>query len=221
MFSIGDFARFGRVSVRSLRHYDALGLLVPARVDPVTGYRFYEAVQLARLNRIVALKDLGFTLQQVAAMVDGKLDVGELAGMLRLRRAELEAVVAADLDRLDRVAARISLIENAGLPPTHEIRVKRVPPLRVIELSATASSYEPAAVGPVVVALFEQLYRRIERAGLAADGPMSARGEDARRRSRSRGGCSLRGVGGRAGTCGTARGNATPVTPRKGQTGEQ
>ncbi len=61
MFSIGDFARHGRVSVRMLRHYDAIGLLRPDRVDAVTGYRYYEGGQLARLNRIVALKDLGFT----------------------------------------------------------------------------------------------------------------------------------------------------------------
>ena len=70
MFTIGDFARHGRVSVRMLRHYDATGLLRPARVDPASGYRFYEAGQLARLNRIIALKDLGFTLEQVRTMLD-------------------------------------------------------------------------------------------------------------------------------------------------------
>ena len=62
MFSIGEFARHGRVSVRMLRHYDAIGLLRPASVDAATGYRFYQAGQLAELNRIIALKDLGFTL---------------------------------------------------------------------------------------------------------------------------------------------------------------
>ncbi len=50
MLNIGDFASHGRVSVRMLRHYDAIGLLRPARVDPVTGYRSYEAGQLARLT---------------------------------------------------------------------------------------------------------------------------------------------------------------------------
>ena len=58
MLSIGDFARLGLVSVRMLRHYDGIGLLEPARVDPVTGYRWYDAAQLPRLNRILALKDL-------------------------------------------------------------------------------------------------------------------------------------------------------------------
>jgi DNA-binding transcriptional MerR regulator len=48
MFTIGEFARHGRVSVRMLRHYDSTGLLRPARVDPASGYRFYAAGQLAR-----------------------------------------------------------------------------------------------------------------------------------------------------------------------------
>jgi DNA-binding transcriptional MerR regulator len=64
MFSIGEFARLGTVSVRTLRHYDEIGLLRPARVDPETGYRSYSAGQLAQLNRIIALKDLGFSLEQ-------------------------------------------------------------------------------------------------------------------------------------------------------------
>src|SRR4029453_9108019 len=109
MFSIGDFANLGRVSVRMLRHYDAIGLLRPARVDPASGYRFYTAAQLSRLNRgralkdlgspaharrlnrVIALKDLGLTLQQVQDSLDEKVDVGELRGMLRLRRAQLAA----------------------------------------------------------------------------------------------------------------------------------
>ena len=102
MFSIGDFARSGRVSVRMLRHYDAIGLLRPAAVDPLTGYRFYAVEQLTRLNRVVALKDLGFTLDQVATIVDEEIDVDELRGMLRLRRAELREQIAADTARLAR-----------------------------------------------------------------------------------------------------------------------
>jgi len=84
MFSIGEFARHGRVSVRMLRHYDAIGLLRPASVDAATGYRFYRASQLAELNRIIALKDLGFTLQQVQAILAEQVSAAELRGMLKL-----------------------------------------------------------------------------------------------------------------------------------------
>jgi DNA-binding transcriptional MerR regulator len=89
MFSIGEFARLGAVSIRTLRHYDEIGLLRPAEVDPVTGYRSYSAKQLRQLNRIVALKDLGLSLGQVRQLLDG-ITVDELRGMLLLRQAQLE-----------------------------------------------------------------------------------------------------------------------------------
>ena len=100
MFSIGEFARHGRVSVRMLRHYDAIGLIRPACVDAATGYRFYQASQLDELNRVIALKDLGFTLQQVQAILDEKVSAAELRGMLKLRRAEIQATIDAETTRL-------------------------------------------------------------------------------------------------------------------------
>ncbi|NJN79691.1 MAG: MerR family transcriptional regulator [Anaerolineales bacterium] len=59
-----------RVSVRMLRHYDQLGLLTPSQTDSFTGYRYYSANQLPRLNRILALRDLGFSLEQIAEMLN-------------------------------------------------------------------------------------------------------------------------------------------------------
>jgi DNA-binding transcriptional MerR regulator len=84
MLTIEDFARHGRVSIRMLRHYDAIGLLRPAHVDRSSGYRFYKAAQLFRLNRVVALKDLGFTLQQVQVILDE--DVSARRAWLRSRQ---------------------------------------------------------------------------------------------------------------------------------------
>ena len=143
MFAIGDFARHGRVSVRMLRHYDALGLLRPASVDQVTGYRSYEARQLTRLNRIVALKDLGLTLQQVQSVLDDKVSVEELRGMLRLRQAELESQIATDTARLAQVQARLQIIEREGAMPADDVQVKRIPEVRVAELTGTAASFWP------------------------------------------------------------------------------
>jgi DNA-binding transcriptional MerR regulator len=114
VFSIGDFAAVGRVSVRMLRHYDAIGLLTPAKTDPATGYRYYEADQLRRLNRIIALKDLCLTLGKVADILDDKVGTEELHGMLRLRRAQLEAQLTADATRLAGVEARLRMIEEEG-----------------------------------------------------------------------------------------------------------
>jgi DNA-binding transcriptional MerR regulator len=179
MFGIGDFARHGRVSVRMLRHYDAIGLLRPAHVDPVTGYRSYEARQLSRLNRIVALKDLGFNLQQVQAMLDDKVSVEELRGMLRLRRAQLQSQIATDTARLAQAEARLQIIEREGAMPADEIQVKRIPGVRVAELTGTAASFEPESITPVIGPLYEELSARLWRAGLAPSGPAIAWYEDA------------------------------------------
>ncbi len=140
MFTIGDFARHGRVSVRMLRHYDATGLLRPAHVDPANGYRHYTASQLSRLNRIIALKELGFTLQQVRDIVDEKGDAGQLRGMLRLRRAELENAVATANARLVQVEARLRAIESEGHMPTATAGSSSTPPSRSPPRSRTATS---------------------------------------------------------------------------------
>ncbi|MEU7477862.1 MerR family transcriptional regulator [Lentzea sp. NPDC042327] len=170
MFTIGDFARLGRVSVRMLRHYDAVGLLPPAHVDPGSGYRFYTVAQLHRLNRLVALKDLGLTLEQVRVVLDDQLSVEQLHGMLSLRRAELRQRIVADESRLRRVEARLRAIEREGAMPTDDVVVKPVPSARVARLSATAASYGPEDIGPVIQPLYPELLSRVERAGVRITG---------------------------------------------------
>jgi len=170
MFTIGDFAKLGRVSVRMLRHYDAVGLLRPARVDQFTGYRYYTAAQLSLLNRVLALKDLGFTLQQVQTLIDDKVDTGELRGMLRMRRAQLAEGLAEDNARLARVDARLRLIETEGHMETADVILKSVPAIRVAELSAPAASYEGPDIGPAISPLYPQLMERMEAAGVTMSG---------------------------------------------------
>ncbi|MFC4127628.1 MerR family transcriptional regulator [Nocardia rhizosphaerae] len=174
MFSIGDFARHGQVSVRMLRHYDAVGLLRPAKVDPASGYRFYTAAQLARLNRIVALKELGFTLEQVGRMLDPGPEPGELRGMLALRRAELEQRIAADRSRLTEVEARLRIIEKEGAMPDQDVVIKSLPAVRVAESTGVAAGFEPAAIGPVIRPLFQELWERVTAADIAVAGPAIA-----------------------------------------------
>ncbi|MDT7798573.1 MAG: hypothetical protein QOI78_2006 [Actinomycetota bacterium] len=173
MFSIGDFARHGRVSVRMLRHYDALGLLRPARVDPATGYRSYTAGQLARLNRIVALKDLGFTLEQVATLLAEEVPVERVRGMLALRRAELEAAVAESAAKLAQVEARLRTIEDEGRAPAYDVVVKELPGMRVVELTGVATGFAPEAIGPVVRPLCAELGRRLPAADVTPAGRLT------------------------------------------------
>jgi DNA-binding transcriptional MerR regulator len=171
MLSIGDFAGLGRVSVRMLRHYDTIGLLRPAHVDPHSGYRWYTADQLSVLNRILALKDLGFTLHQVQAMIEEKLELGELRGMLRLRRAELAAQVDRDTARLALVDARLRLIETEGHMDTGDVILKKIPAIRVAELSATAAGYDhPTSITENLSPLYPRLMELMEQAGVSMTG---------------------------------------------------
>src|SRR6476620_5074304 len=89
MLSIGAFAQIGQVTHRMLRHWDTSGRLVPAHVDEFSGYRSYDPAQLERLHRIVALRQLGFGLADVAAMLDAGVDADRMARLLQIRRAEV------------------------------------------------------------------------------------------------------------------------------------
>lgn len=179
MFSIGDFARHGRVSVRMLRHYDDIGLLRPAHVDQTTGYRFYTAEQLARLNRVIALKELGFTLQQVGRILDERVSAQELRGMLRLRHAELRGRIEADSARLSHVQARLRIIESEGTMPSDDVVIKSIPAVRVAELAAPVKSMEPRSISPVIGQLYDKLCAELDRAGVRPVGPAIARYEQA------------------------------------------
>ena len=70
MIRIGDFSRMSQMPVSTLRYYDEIGLLKPVEVDHFTGYRYYTFDQLARLNCILALKELGFSLEEIARLLD-------------------------------------------------------------------------------------------------------------------------------------------------------
>ncbi|MFK4088446.1 MerR family transcriptional regulator [Kribbella sp. NPDC020789] len=169
MFAIGEFARYGRVSIRMLRHYDALGLLRPAYVDPATGYRSYTASQLADLNRIVALKELGFSLEQVGTMIADDLGPAELRAMLTLRRAQLEAEVAESYARLAHVEARLT-----GLDEQHpDIVLKELPATRLAGLTATAASFTPDDITPIIRPLCAELGQRLGQADVRPSGRLT------------------------------------------------
>ena len=112
MFRIRDFSRFTRVSVKMLRHYDELGLLKPVSIDPENNYRYYSSDQLPRLNRIIALKDLGFKLEQIGRLLDENLSPDEIRGMFRMRRMEIEQNLHLEQARLMQVEMRLRYLEQ-------------------------------------------------------------------------------------------------------------
>lgn len=134
MYRIGEFSKLSRVPVSALRYYSDLGLLPPAVVDGDSGYRYYSAAQLPRLNRILALKDLGLSLDEVSSILNDELSAGELRGMLRLKRAEIGQAMAEQQAQLTRVENRLRLIEREGTMPDQEIVLKELEPIHVLYL---------------------------------------------------------------------------------------
>ena len=127
MFKIGDFSKICRVPVSALRYYADIGLLEPISIDKFTGYRYYALDQLPRLNRILALKDLGLSLEQIQQILNDHLDAAEIRGMLRLKEAELHDELMAQEARLARVRARLNQIEQEQIiMPQHEVVLKTI-----------------------------------------------------------------------------------------------
>jgi DNA-binding transcriptional MerR regulator len=152
-----------------LRHYDEIGLLRPATVDPDTGYRGYSAAQLGQLNRIMALKELGLSLTQARRLLDG-VTLGELRGMLILRRAQLEHELEEHKNQLLGVEARLRSIAREDAMPADDIVTKRIPATGVVVIAGRAPGFGAANIVPVVnqlAAQFDQLriHDRVKETG--------------------------------------------------------
>ncbi len=165
MFKIGDFSRISQVSVKTLRYYDEIGLLKPAWVDRFTGYRYYSVDQSHRLNRILALKDLGLSLEQIARLLDGELPPAQIRGMLRLKQAEIQQRLEEEQARLARVEARLRQIEQEDKMPTYDVVLKKVDPQTVVAIRDVIPTYYDQ--GP----LWKELSTYLERHGAKAIGP--------------------------------------------------
>ena len=140
MFRIGDFSRIARVSCRLLRYYDELGLLKPARIEAESGYRYYSASQLPRLNRILVLRDLGLSLEQIGRLVDESLPASELRDMLLARRAELEQSIGAEVQRLRQVESRIAQLDAAE-PTADDVVLRQEPARRLLSMRQRVASF--------------------------------------------------------------------------------
>ncbi len=124
LLKIGDFSQLAQVSTRTLRHYDQIGLLKPASIDAFSDYRYYALEQLPRLNRILALKDLGLSLSQIADVLNDTLSAERLRTMLDAEQRKIAQTVRAEQERMLRVRARLGQIEREGERDKHDVVLK-------------------------------------------------------------------------------------------------
>lgn len=167
MYGIGTVARLAQVSVRTLRHYDHVGLLRPAGVDPRTGYRSYAPEQVLQLHRILVLRDLGVPLAEIGRLLEAEVSVEQLRGILRLRQAEVNARLAAQAEQLRRVEIRLAQLEE-GAMSDYEVIVKPLEAMRVVALSE-----ELAGTGEISAAagrMYPRLHEALARHGVEFGG---------------------------------------------------
>src|SRR5262245_56101648 len=176
MFRIGEFSLIAQVSGRLLRYYEEIGLLSPVHTDPQTGYRYYSAEQLPRLNRILVLKELGLGLDQIAQLLGQNTSSEEIRGMLLLRKAQIAQAMQDDLSQLRLVEARLDQMDAFGQSPILDVVVKAIPPQRylalrevfpdvasvrrlVIQVTALAPHKMPASsVGQIAFVVHSRMY---------------------------------------------------------------
>jgi DNA-binding transcriptional MerR regulator len=144
MFRIGDFSRIARVSARLLRFYEEIGLFTPAHADSQTGYRYYKASQLADLNRIIVLKELGFSLEQIRGILGAPPGTVELRNLLLARRNEVLQTLEAESQRLRYIETRIAQIESQGSLSAEDVVVRAEPARPFLSLRRTVSSFAAA-----------------------------------------------------------------------------
>jgi DNA-binding transcriptional MerR regulator len=160
MFSVGEFSRLAQVSKRLLRYYDEIGLLKPAHIDSATGYRYYSAEQMPQLNRILALKELGLSLDQIRRLLNDQVSSDEIQGMLLLKKAEIEQQMQAELQRIRKIESRLESIRNAESGEVLNVIIKNIPAQPVIRMRRIVDSFE------VGLEIFTQMHHSLPAGSL-------------------------------------------------------
>lgn len=129
MFKIGEFSKLCGLSIDTLYHYEKMKILVPDNINEYTGYRSYDAARLITVNKLLALKDAGFSLDEIAKILNNNLSNSVLLEMLEIKALSLENELKSKRERLERLHTNIFLIKNGGVPVMNEISIKKVEPI--------------------------------------------------------------------------------------------
>lgn len=131
MFRIGEFSKLCGLSADTLYHYEKKKILIPMSIDKFTGYRYYDASQIVTVNKILALKDAGFSLIEISNLIKDETPVRLLLEMLENKAQLLASTLEEEYNRLERLHTNIFLIKNGGIPQMNEIIIKTVEPILV------------------------------------------------------------------------------------------
>lgn len=122
MLKIGDLANFCGISIRALRHYSRIGLLKPEHTDSATGYRYYSEEQIQQLVFILDLKDIGFSLNEIAAILKKNAAPTNLIDRLHEKKAEAEDNIRLEEQRIEMINALIQNIQREVTPKESDMQ---------------------------------------------------------------------------------------------------
>lgn len=118
MYKIGEFSELSKTTIKALRYYEKEGLLIPAHVDQETGYRFYETSQLPELAKIISLRQMGLSINNIKSILNGS----DLKQILEYRKQELESEISMSSSQLLQIN---NLLEGKSMEK--EVIVKELP----------------------------------------------------------------------------------------------
>lgn len=160
MFRIGEFSKLAMVSVRMLRHYDEIGLLIPQKVDEETGYRYYSAQQLAKIGQIQMLRQMGISLQNIGEMIAVLEQPQEMEQVLQRRKSQLEQQRQTVEEQLSLVQSAINRLREEQTMNQYHVEKKVFPSMQVAALRKVIPSYEREGD------LWEEMYQTLAQEGL-------------------------------------------------------
>ena len=135
LYKIGMFANMNRVTIKTLRYYDEQRLLVPVYVDEETGYRYYAAGQMAQLHRIIALKNLGFSIDDIRKIIDG----AEEKSFLLEKKHEILKEISVLTNKLSQVE---SYLAKESMNLSAPVLIKEIPEVIVCTMKRRIKTYD-------------------------------------------------------------------------------
>lgn len=161
MFRIGEFSKISQVATSQLRYYDEIGLFAPSKTDEWTGYRYYSAKQLPQLNRILALKEIGMSLEQIRQILADEVSADQIRGMFKLKKAQIEQSLQAEIARLRHIESRLKQIDSDDLLQDIDVKIKSIPAQPFLSVRERVPSFQHARL--IIGEMFQALPSAVDK----------------------------------------------------------
>jgi len=142
MYKIGVFSKMNRITVKTLRHYDDIGLLKPCQVDETTGYRYYSSDQLMSLHKILALKQIGFSLNEIIEVMDKNMSIDRMIAYMEGKQSAISKTIEDEQAKLNQVQSYLKNLKQGVIPMMYNVILKELPGIIVASVRTRIPNYE-------------------------------------------------------------------------------